>query len=60
MKNIAAIRCHTFKQHVILQSGDKDTCLDNKPYEMIMNKGGGVRMRENEYRGEERWENIDI
>ena len=40
MKNIAAIRCHTFKQHVILHSGDTDTCLDNKPYEMIMNKGG--------------------
>ena len=40
MKNIAAIRCHTFKQHVILHSGDKDTCLDNKPYEMIMNKMG--------------------
>ena len=38
MKNIAAIRCHTFKQHVILHSGDTDTCLDNKPYEMIMIK----------------------
>ena len=52
MKNIAAIRCHTFKQHVILHSGDTDTCLDNKPYEMIMNKEGGE--------GEERWENILI
>ena len=41
MKNIAAIRCHTFKQHVILHSGDTDTCLDNKPYEMIMNKEWG-------------------
>ena len=38
MKNIAAIRCHTFKQHVILHSGDTDTCLDNKPYEMIMDQ----------------------
>ena len=56
MKNIAAIRCHTFKQHVILHSGDKDTCLDNKPYEMIMNS----TYEENEYRGEEIWENIDI
>jgi hypothetical protein len=54
MKNIAAIRCHTFKQHVILHSGDKDTCLDNKPYEMIMNKEGGGD------RGEERGGNIDI
>ena len=53
MKNIAAIRCHTFKQHVILQSGDKDTCLDNKPYEMIMDQ-------EWEREGEERGANIDI
>ena len=56
MKNIAAIRCHTFKQHVILHSGDTDTCLDNKPYEMIMNKEWG-RERES---GEERGSNIDI
>ena len=53
MKNIAAIRCHTFKQHVILQSGDKDTCLDNKPYEINMNKEG-------ERQSEERGANIDI
>ena len=59
MKNIAAIRCHTFKQHVILHSGDTDTCLDNKPYEMIMIKEW-ERETIPERGGEERGSNIDI